>query len=242
MSHAPSSCARIALALAALLAVSCSGGSKGHGQEDGADSAAAFEWPTGARPHAVLSIAGRGEIELELFPELAPATVANFEKLVREEFYLGTIFHRVVPDFMIQGGDPYSKDLDPANDGMGGPDYQIPDEFSDAPHERGVISMANLGQKDTGGSQFFILQSDARHLDGRHAVFGRVVRGIELVDEIAAVEVDAHGRWGPAQRPIERIEIAGAWLLDPEGEFAGGSDPEAAQGPAAAQQLSAADR
>jgi len=170
--------------------------------------AASYVWPSGPRPHATLEVAGKGEIEIELFPELAPKTVANFEKLASSGFYEGVAFHRVIDGFMVQTGDPNSRDDVPEDDGMGGPGYNIPDEFSDAPHVRGVVAMANTGKPDSGGSQFFLLQRDRQELDGRYSVFGRVVRGIEVVDAIAAVPTDVHGRFGPRNRPLEPVRIA----------------------------------
>jgi len=166
-----------------------------------------FVWPEGPSPTAVVHIAEMGTIELALYPSLAPATVDNFVKLAAEGFYDGTSFHRVIPGFMIQGGDPNTRDRDPTDDGNGGPGYKIQDEFSDAPHERGVLSMANVGMPDSGGSQFFIVHGDAQHLDHKHTVFGRVVSGIEVVDAITGVETDLHGRWGPKNRPIENVVI-----------------------------------
>jgi peptidyl-prolyl cis-trans isomerase B (cyclophilin B) len=200
-----------ALGLFAALALACGDTVKATPHHE---TAPAFEWPEGVLPRAVLHVAGRGTIEVELYPSLAPATVENFSKLASEGFYEGTTFHRVVPDFMIQGGDPNTKDKDPNNDGHGGPGYQIDDEHSDAPHERGVVSMANLGRRNSGGSQFFIVHQPQSQLDGKYTVFGRVISGMEIVDAITQVEIDRHGRWGPADRPIEnvvleRIEVEG---------------------------------
>jgi len=120
----------------------------------------------------------KGVIELQLFPENAPKTVNNFVFLANEEFYDGVKFHRVISNFVIQGGDP-------TGTGMGGPGYKFEDETRGNPlkHERGVISMANAGP-NTNGSQFFITHSPQPHLDGRHTVFGKVVKGIEVVDAI----------------------------------------------------------
>jgi peptidyl-prolyl cis-trans isomerase B (cyclophilin B) len=120
----------------------------------------------------------RGAIELELYPEHAPGTVNNFVFLAREGFYDGVTFHRVIPDFMIQGGDP-------TGSGRGGPGYRFEDELAGNPlrHTRGVISMANAGP-DTNGSQFFITHGPQPHLDGRHTVFGKVTKGLEVVDSI----------------------------------------------------------
>lgn len=201
-----------ALLLAALIAfgaVACS--EAGNDEPDPSAAAASaskpFAWPGGPHSVARLEVAGFGEIEIELYPELAPGTVANFEKLASEGFYDGTSFHRVIPGFMVQGGDPNTRDANPQNDGRGGPGYAIDDELSDAPHERGVLSMANTGRPNTGGSQFFIMHGDAPHLDGRHTVFGRVRSGLDVVDAVAAVEIDEHGRFGPKQRPIEPVVL-----------------------------------
>ena len=128
-------------------------------------------------------------IRIELYPEIAPITVANFEKLVKEGFYDGLIFHRVIKGFMIQGGDPQGN-------GMGGSKDKIKGEFAsngvknDLKHTRGVISMARSMMRDSASSQFFIMHKDAPHLDGEYAAFGRVVEGMDVVDEIASVDVD----------------------------------------------------
>ncbi|MCC8192325.1 MAG: peptidylprolyl isomerase [Ruminococcus sp.] len=128
-------------------------------------------------------------ITLELYPKVAPITVKNFERLVSEGFYDGLIFHRVIPGFMIQGGDPEGT-------GMGGAKEKIKGEFlsngvkNDLKHTRGVISMARSMMPDSASSQFFIMHKDAPHLDGSYAAFGKVIDGIEVVDEIAAVECD----------------------------------------------------
>lgn len=129
------------------------------------------------------------EMKLELYPEKAPITVANFEKLVEEKFYDGLTFHRVISGFMIQGGCP-------KGDGTGGPKEKIKGEFTangvpnDLKHTRGVLSMARAMNPNSAGSQFFIMHKDAPHLDGQYAAFGKVVEGIEAVDEIAACETD----------------------------------------------------
>ena len=133
------------------------------------------------------------QIKLELDKTAAPITVENFEKLVGEGFYNGLIFHRVIPGFMIQGGCPDGT-------GMGGPGYQIKGEFlqngvnNPLKHTRGVISMARAAHPDSAGSQFFIMHEDAPHLDGQYAAFGKVVEGIEVVDEIASVQTDYSDR------------------------------------------------
>jgi cyclophilin family peptidyl-prolyl cis-trans isomerase len=140
-----------------------------------------------------------GPIELELHSEDAPKTVENFVKLSREGFYEGVIFHRVIPDFMIQGGDP-------TGTGTGGPGYQFEDEFNQHPVERGALAMANAGP-NTNGSQFFIVTIGAAPwLDGKHTVFGRVTTGMDVVDRISEVDRDANDR---PREPvtIERVEL-----------------------------------
>jgi cyclophilin family peptidyl-prolyl cis-trans isomerase len=140
-----------------------------------------------------------GAIELELFDEDAPKTVENFRKLAGNGFYDGVIFHRVIKDFMIQGGDP-------TGTGTGGPGYTFEDEFNDHKVERGALAMANAGP-DTNGSQFFIVTADAAPwLDGKHTVFGRVTSGMDAVDSIEGAETDA-GDKPRDDAVIERIEL-----------------------------------
>jgi len=134
----------------------------------------------------------KGDIDVELFDDDAPKTVANFTKLAGDGFYDGVIFHRVIPDFMIQGGDP-------TGTGSGGPGYQFEDEFNDNKVERGALAMANAGP-NTNGSQFFIVTADAcPWLDGKHTVFGRVTNGMDVVDAISAADRD------PRDRPREDV-------------------------------------
>lgn len=141
----------------------------------------------------IIEMENGGKIEIELYPEAAPKTVANFTKLVKEGFYDGLIFHRVIPGFMIQGGDPQGN-------GMGGAKENVVGEFKangfDNPikHQRGVISMARAYNPNSASSQFFIMHKDAPHLDGQYAAFGRVVSGIEVVDEIASIPTDYSDR------------------------------------------------
>jgi cyclophilin family peptidyl-prolyl cis-trans isomerase len=144
----------------------------------------------------------RGAIELELFDDDAPKTVANFVKLARDGFYDGVIFHRVIPDFMIQGGDP-------TGTGRGGPGYQFEDEINDHKVERGALAMANAGP-NTNGSQFFIVTTEsAPWLDGKHTVFGRVASGMHVAEEISYLDTDRNDR--PKQDVvIERVEVADA--------------------------------
>jgi len=141
-----------------------------------------------------------GAIEVDLFDDDAPKTVENFRDLSSEGFYDGLTFHRVIPDFMIQGGCPYGT-------GTGGPGYQFEDEFNEHKVERGALAMANAGA-NTNGSQFFIVTTgSAPWLDGKHTVFGEVASGMDVVDSISAVETDARDK--PAQ-PVttERVELA----------------------------------
>ncbi len=141
-----------------------------------------------------------GPIELELFDGDAPKTVENFRKLAADGFYDGVIFHRVIPDFMIQGGDP-------TGTGSGGPGYTFEDEFNDHPVARGALAMANSGP-NTNGSQFFIVTAEAcPWLDGKHTVFGQVTGGTDVVDAISQVETDARDR--PHETvSIERVELS----------------------------------
>jgi cyclophilin family peptidyl-prolyl cis-trans isomerase len=135
-----------------------------------------------------------GSIRIELFDEDAPKTVENFTKLARDGFYDGVIFHRVIPDFMIQGGDP-------TGTGSGGPGYQFEDEFNENKVERGALAMANAGP-NTNGSQFFFVTADAcPWLDGKHTVFGRVISGMDVVDSIEKVETGAN------DRPVDEVRI-----------------------------------
>jgi len=141
-----------------------------------------------------------GAIAIELFDDDAPKTVANFKKLAEDGFYDGVIFHRVIPDFMVQGGDP-------TGTGSGGPGYTFEDEFNDHKVERGALAMANAGP-NTNGSQFFIVTADATPwLDGKHTVFGRVTDGMDAVDAISAVDRDARDK-PHADVKIERVELA----------------------------------
>jgi cyclophilin family peptidyl-prolyl cis-trans isomerase len=141
-----------------------------------------------------------GAIAIELFDDDAPKTVANFKKLAGDGFYTGVIFHRVIPDFMVQGGDP-------TGTGSGGPGYTFEDEFNDQKVERGALAMANAGP-NTNGSQFFIVTADAcPWLDGKHTVFGRVTDGMDVVDAMSDVDRDTRDK--PREDvAIERVELA----------------------------------
>lgn len=142
-----------------------------------------------------------GDITLEFFPEVAPNHVKSFLELCEKGFFNGTIFHRVVPGFVIQGGDPLSKDPDRSRHGTGGPGYQLKAEFNNKPHKRGTLSMARSASPDSAGSQFFICVADASFLDGQYTVFGEVTSGMEVVDEIVSQPRDER------DNPVDRIEI-----------------------------------
>ena len=153
----------------------------------------------------IIEMENGGKIEIELYPDAAPVTVKNFEKLVKEGFYDGLGFHRVIPGFMIQGGDPLGN-------GMGGSDEKIRGEFAanghnnPIKHVRGVISMARSYDPNSASSQFFIMHANAPHLDGQYAAFGKVTSGMETVDEIASVPTDYSDRPKIAMR-MKKVSI-----------------------------------
>ncbi|MCP5057260.1 MAG: peptidylprolyl isomerase [bacterium] len=166
---------------------------------------------------AILEIADLGEIRIELLPGLAPKNVESFISLAEADFYDGTLFHRVIPGFMIQGGDPNSKDDDPSNDGMGGPGYTLPDEFSQVSIVRGIVALARTAQPNSAGSQFFIVHEDSRHLDGQYSVIGQVTAGIDVVDAISRVPTGTGNR--PQTNVVlldARIEKSGSASAAPE--------------------------
>jgi len=142
-----------------------------------------------------------GDITLKFFPEVAPNHVNNFIELAKKGFYDTTIFHRVIPGFMIQGGDPNSKNHDKSGHGMGGPGYTVKAEFNDKPHKRGTLSAARAASPDSAGSQFFICVADSRFLDRQYTVFGEVVSGMDVVDKIVSQPRDMR------DNPDERIEM-----------------------------------
>ena len=163
--------------------------------------------PPDPRPKGIIKTKF-GEIEIRFYPDLAPHHVENFIKLAKSGFYNGTIFHRVIPGFMIQGGDPNTKSsLKKDTYGQGGPKdekgnpIRIKAEFSDTPHKRGIVSMARAGEPDTAGSQFFIVVEDSFFLDRNYTVFGEVTRGIGVADKIANLPRNDH------DLPNERVEM-----------------------------------
>lgn len=168
--------------------------------------------PSAALLHAAEGAAGKapkamiktkyGDMEIVFFPEKAPNHVQNFIKLAKSGYYNGTIFHRVIPGFMIQGGDPNTKDpKKPETYGMGGPSEKLKAEFNDTPHRRGIVSMARTNDPNSAGSQFFIVVKDSNFLDGQYTAFGEVVKGMEVADKI--VNLPRNSR----DLPNERVEI-----------------------------------
>ena len=149
-----------------------------------------------------------GDIELELQNDIAPGHVKNFKDLAEKGFYDGTTFHRVIPGFMIQGGDPNTKSDDRSSHGMGGPGYTIKAEFSSTPHTRGVLSMARSQDPDSAGSQFFVVVKDSSFLDNQYTAFGLVTKGMEVVDKIVSVPRDSK------DNPDEKVEIKSVKMIN----------------------------
>ena len=186
----------IGLALGMLTMVVSRGTSAG-----AADKAPAGQAAVEKGPKAIIKTKF-GEIEIKFFPDRAPKHVENFIKLAKKGDYNGTIFHRIIPGFMIQGGDPNTKDLNKKElYGMGGPGYSVKAEFNDTPHKRGIVSMARSNDPDSAGSQFFIVIEDSPFLDGKYTVFGQVVKGMGVADKIVMQPRDAR------DNPTERIEM-----------------------------------
>src|SRR5947207_13397537 len=148
-----------------------------------------------------------GEMVVQFWTDAAPNTIENFKKLARQGFYDGTIFHRIVKEFMIQGGDPNSKDPAKENSyGQGGPGYQIKAEFNDHPHDPGVISMARSSDPDSAGSQFFICLAPVRRLDHQYTTFGKLIKGEDVLEKIGNAPVERNAQGEPS-KPTKRIVI-----------------------------------
>ncbi|AXI09217.1 peptidylprolyl isomerase [Oceanobacillus sp. 143] len=192
----------IGVMIVGLLAACGTTSSDDDSNKNSSDQQASANYPSDVEENPVVTIIMENDqqIVLELYPETAPNTVANFISLAEEGYYNGLIFHRVIPQFMIQGGDP-------EGNGAGGPGYGIKGEFSsngfenELIHERGVISMARSSAPDSAGSQFFIMVADSPHLDGEYASFGKVTDGMEVADNIVSVER------GAADKPLEDQKI-----------------------------------
>ncbi|MBA5865744.1 MAG: peptidylprolyl isomerase [Nitrospira sp. CR1.3] len=181
-----------------MAAVACLGGALllGAGALPAADKPAAAK-----SPKAVIKTKF-GEMEVVFFPDKAPKHVENFIKLAKSGFYNGTIFHRVIPGFMIQGGDPNTKDPSkPETYGLGGPSERVRAEFNDVPHRRGIVSMARTNDPNSAGSQFFIVVKDSNFLDRQYTAFGEVVKGMEVADQIVNMPRNAR------DLPTERAEV-----------------------------------
>ncbi len=142
-----------------------------------------------------------GNIELEFLEAKAPGHAKNFKDLANKGYYDGTTFHRVIPGFMIQGGDPNSKSEDRSSHGTGGPGYSIDAEFNDTPHDRGILSMARSQDPDSAGSQFFVVVKDSHFLDNQYTALGRVIKGMDVADKIVSVSRDSK------DNPDERVEM-----------------------------------
>jgi peptidyl-prolyl cis-trans isomerase B (cyclophilin B) len=148
-----------------------------------------------------------GEMVVQFWADAAPQTIENFKKLARSGFYDGTIFHRIVKGFMIQGGDPLTKDAKKENSyGTGGPGYKIKGEFNDHPHDRGVLSMAREDDPDSGGSQFFICLANVSRLDHRYATFGKLIKGDDVLGKIGDTPVTKNSG-GEMSKPTKRVVV-----------------------------------
>ena len=193
------------LILAVATIVSCTASEKKEGTETKMENQKEQTSEFKENPHYIISVTvgdkHLGDIEIELFPDKAPKHVHNFDSLVAIKFYDGTAFHRVIPGFMIQGGDPNSKNKPKSTWGYGDPSQtRVPAEFNDTKHVRGIISAARSADPNSATSQFFIMHGDAPHLDGQYSAFGKVVKGMEVVDEICKLP-----REGSA--PVEKVEM-----------------------------------
>jgi peptidyl-prolyl cis-trans isomerase B (cyclophilin B) len=157
-----------------------------------------------------------GEMVVQFWTDAAPDTIQNFKKLARQGFYDGTIFHRIVKGFMIQGGDPNSKDsAKESSYGQGGPGYQIKAEFNNHSHDRGVISMARGPDPDSAGSQFFICLAPVRRLDGQYTTFGKLIKGDDVLDKIGNTPVEGNAQ-GEVSKPTKRVVIESVKIVPAE--------------------------
>src|SRR5437667_117134 len=157
-----------------------------------------------------------GEMLVQFWTDAAPNTIENFKKLARQGFYDGTIFHRIIKGFMIQGGDPNSKDPAKENSyGQGGPDYKIKAEFNDHPHDRGVISMARAADPDSAGSQFFICLAPVHRLDHQYTTFGTLIRGDNVLEKIGNTPVERNAQGEPS-KPTKRVVIESIKIVPAE--------------------------
>ena len=174
--------------------------------EEGAKSGEAKHMDKDQKEVAVLKTSA-GEMVVEFWPDVAPKTVENFKKLAKEGFYDGTAFHRIIKGFMIQGGDPNTKDLsNEAMYGTGGPGYQVAAEFNERPHVRGVLSMARSQDPNSAGSQFFVCLGVAKSLDRQYTAFGHLIKGLDVLDRIGDTPV-GRGKGGEMSKPTSRVTL-----------------------------------
>lgn len=212
------------LTLTAFLCIVCSlglvMGSQGQNSSGGAEEGAANA-ETKSKESQSVSISPETEVVVldttegkmvaKFFPEKAPKHVESFKKLTKQGFYDGTKFHRIIKGFMIQGGDPNTKDGDPSTWGTGGPGYNVDAEFNDIPHTKGILSMARAMDPNSAGSQFFVMHGRSPHLDGQYTVFGQLVDGEDVLDKIAEAPVQPYR--GENSRPANPVEIKSAKVM-----------------------------
>ncbi|MBW2725030.1 MAG: peptidylprolyl isomerase [Deltaproteobacteria bacterium] len=205
------------------------------------ESIESFSWPSEPSHIVALEIAGRGIIRLGLYEQVAPISVAHVVDCVSRGVYDDTLFHRVIKDFMIQGGDPNTRKRGPDSSRGDWGDLRVEDEYQPIHHDRGVVAMANRGRPGSARSQFFIVHRDSHHLDGKYSAFGRVISGMDVVDAIANLETDKVGRWGEKNTPLETVVLQRATLergaaaataaaAEPSPEAVGGSLETASRG------------
>jgi peptidyl-prolyl cis-trans isomerase B (cyclophilin B) len=172
--------------------------------------------PMNASNEVAVIKTNEGEMVVQFWTDAAPDTIQNFKKLARQGFYDGTIFHRIVKGFMIQGGDPNSKDsAKESSYGQGGPGYQIKAEFNNHSHDRGVISMARGPDPDSAGSQFFICLAPVRRLDGQYTTFGKLIKGDDVLDKIGNTPVEGNAQ-GEVSKPTKRVVIESVKIVPAE--------------------------
>ncbi|MFT5443615.1 MAG: peptidyl-prolyl cis-trans isomerase B (cyclophilin B) [Myxococcota bacterium] len=180
--------------------------------EDFKAEAETFAWPDEPSHVVALEIEGYGTVRLGLFAQVAPKSVAHIVDCVTRGVFDDTLFHRVIEDFMVQGGDPSTRKRGPDSTRGDWGDLSVEDEYLPVHHDRGVVALANRGRPGTAQSQFFIVHQDSHHLDGKYSPFGKVLAGLDVVDEIASVETDKFGRWGEKDTPIENVILLRAVL------------------------------
>lgn len=217
--HSARRASRLLVLLVTIFALILISGCGGTAKDNAKDQDGAKAELEGSETVVILKT-NQGDITVRFFPEISPEHAKNFIEHSRSGLYTGTLFHRVIPGFMIQGGDPNSKDDNPGNDGMGGYSYlgegtMLPAEFNDIPHTRGILSMARSQDVDSAGSQFFVMHAEYPSLNGQYTVFGEVIDGIEVVDFIANAPKNNRDRPNEDQR-IDAVEVVEWSLADIE--------------------------